>query len=141
MLGTSCCGSGNWGLAERRRPRLRRCGGRGDERDGPPGDHRAAVWPPEESCRAWQIERSRSALYARRDSGGAPSRQGDVRRATRCPKPLLRRMSQLLAAIRADLARSPFQGAAGHRTRSTRGCRGSWMRIRRACAQTHCASA
>ena len=60
-------------------------------------------------CRTW--ERSRSALYARRarsqrqvlDTG--PQRRG--------PTPALSD-TQLLAAIRSDLARSPFQGE-GHR--------------------------
>ena len=60
-------------------------------------------------CRAW--ERSRSALYARR-AQAERRRQGDVP-ARRGPKPLLSD-EQLLAAIRADLARSPFQGE-GHR--------------------------
>ena len=66
-------------------------------------------------CRTW--ERSRSALYARRarsqrqvlDTG--PQRRG--------PTPALSD-TQLLAAIRSDLARSPFQGEAI--ARSTRGC-------------------
>ena len=48
-------------------------------------------------CRTW--ERSRSALYARR--------------ARRGPTPALSD-AQFLAAIRTDLARSPFQGE-GHR--------------------------
>ena len=60
-------------------------------------------------CQAW--ERSRSALYARRARvqaqrrGAGPARRG--------PAPALSD-AQLLAAIRADLARSPFQGE-GHR--------------------------
>ena len=60
-------------------------------------------------CQAW--ERSRSALYARRTRaqqqrlGAVPARRG--------PKPR-QSDAQLLAAIRADLARSPFQGE-GHR--------------------------
>ena len=60
-------------------------------------------------CRAW--ERTRSALYARRaraqrqERGECPGRRG--------PKPACSDQ-QLLAAIRADLARSPFQGE-GHR--------------------------
>ena len=60
-------------------------------------------------CRTW--ERSRSALYARRarlqcrKRGDGPARRG--------PPPALSD-AQLLAAIRTDLARSPFQGE-GHR--------------------------
>ena len=60
-------------------------------------------------CRTW--ERSRSAFYARRarlrrpERGDAPGRRG--------PTPALSDV-QLLAAIRSDLARSPFQGE-GHR--------------------------
>ena len=60
-------------------------------------------------CRTW--ERSRSALYARRaraqcrKRGDGPARRG--------PTPALSD-AQLLAAIRGDLARSPFQGE-GHR--------------------------
>ena len=60
-------------------------------------------------CRTW--ERSRSALYARRARvqraarGDGPARRG--------PTPALSD-AQLLAAIRTDLARSPFQGE-GHR--------------------------
>ena len=60
-------------------------------------------------CRTW--ERSRSALYARRaclrrpERGDGPGRRG--------PTPALSD-AQLLAAIRSDLARSPFQGE-GHR--------------------------
>ena len=60
-------------------------------------------------CRTW--ERSRSALYARRaraqcrKRGDGPARRG--------PTPALSD-AQLLAAIRSDLARSPFQGE-GHR--------------------------
>ena len=63
----------------------------------------------ERVCRTW--ERSRSALYARR--ARAPGRKrgdGPVRRG---PTPALSD-AQLLAAIRTDLARSPFQGE-GHR--------------------------
>ena len=60
-------------------------------------------------CRAW--ERSRSALYARRTQAER-WRQGDGP-ARRGPQPLLSD-EQLLAAIRTDLARSPFQGE-GHR--------------------------
>ena len=60
-------------------------------------------------CRAW--ERSRSALYARRMQAER-RRQGDG--PARCgPQPLLSD-EQRLAAIRTDLARSPFQGE-GHR--------------------------
>ena len=59
-------------------------------------------------CQVW--ERSRSALYARRARahhrlGAGPARRGPV------PRPS---DAQLLAAIRADLARSPFHGE-GHR--------------------------
>ena len=54
-------------------------------------------------CRTW--ERSRSALYARRARLQRPARRG--------PTPALSD-AQLLAAIRTDLARSPFQGE-GHR--------------------------
>ena len=60
-------------------------------------------------CQAW--ERSRSALYARRTCaqqrrlGRVPARRG--------PRPM-HSDAQLLTAIRADLARSPFQGE-GHR--------------------------
>ena len=59
----------------------------------------------ERVCRTW--ERSRSALYARRarlrrpERGDGPGRRG--------PTPALSD-AQLLAAIRTDLARSPFQG-------------------------------
>lgn len=60
-------------------------------------------------CRAW--ERSRSALYARRTQAER-RRQGDVP-ARRGPQPVLSD-EQLLAAIRTDLTRSPFQGE-GHR--------------------------
>ena len=63
----------------------------------------------ERVCRTW--ERSRSALYARRarvrrpERGAGPGRRG--------PTPALSD-AQLLAAIRSDLVRSPFQGE-GHR--------------------------
>ena len=63
----------------------------------------------ERVCRMW--DRSRSALYARRararrlERGARPARRG--------PTPALSD-AQLLAAIRSDLARSPFQGE-GHR--------------------------
>ena len=60
-------------------------------------------------CQAW--ERSRSALYARRTR--AQSRRLGAAPARRGPPPTLAD-EQLLAAIRADLARSPFQGE-GHR--------------------------
>ena len=59
----------------------------------------------ERVCRTW--ERSRAALYARRarvrcpERGAGPGRRG--------PTPALSD-AQLLAAIRSDLARSPFQG-------------------------------
>ena len=60
-------------------------------------------------CQVW--ERSRSALYARRarahhhQLGAGPARRGPVPRQSD---------AQLLAVIRADLARSPFHGE-GHR--------------------------
>ena len=63
----------------------------------------------ERVCRTW--ERARSALYARRarvrrpERGDGPGRRG--------PTPALSD-AQLLAAIRSDLVRSPFQGE-GHR--------------------------
>ena len=60
-------------------------------------------------CRVW--ERTRSALYARR--ARARRREQGERPARRGPQPA-RSDQQLLAAIRADLARSPFQGE-GHR--------------------------
>ena len=60
-------------------------------------------------CRTW--ERSRSALYARRARLQRPAR--GARPARRGPTPALSD-AQLLAAIRSDLARSPFQGE-GHR--------------------------
>ena len=59
-------------------------------------------------CQVW--ERSRSALYARR--ARAPHRAGPGP-ARRGPRPR-QSDAQLLAAIRADLARSPFHGE-GHR--------------------------
>ena len=63
----------------------------------------------ERVCRIW--ERSRSALYARRARLQRPGRgPGPGRRG---PTPALSD-AQLLAAIRSDLARSPFQGE-GHR--------------------------
>ena len=63
----------------------------------------------ERVCRMW--ERSRSALYARRARVQRPAR--GARPARRGPTPALSD-AQLLAAIRSDLARSPFQGE-GHR--------------------------
>ena len=70
------------------------------------------------SRRMW--ERSRSALYAKcRKRGDGPARRG--------PPPALSD-AQLLAAIRSDLARSPFQGE-GHR--STRGCGSYGVRVSR----------
>ena len=60
-------------------------------------------------CQVW--ERSRSALYARRARahhhrlGAGPARRGPAPRQSD---------AQLLAAIRTDLARSPFHGE-GHR--------------------------
>ncbi len=60
-------------------------------------------------CRTW--ERSRSAFYARRARLQRPARAAGPRR--RGPTPALSD-AQLLAAIRSDLARSPFQGE-GHR--------------------------
>ena len=63
----------------------------------------------ERVCRTW--ERSRSALYARRARLRRPARgEGPGRRG---PTPALSD-AQLLAAIRSDLVRSPFQGE-GHR--------------------------
>ena len=63
----------------------------------------------ERVCRTW--ERSRSAFYARRARVQRPARAAGPRR--RGPTPALSD-AQLLAAIRSDLARSPFQGE-GHR--------------------------
>ena len=60
-------------------------------------------------CRAWEY--SRSALYARRAQ--AAQRQPGALPARRGPVPAVSD-AQLLAAMRADLARSPFQGE-GHR--------------------------
>ena len=60
-------------------------------------------------CRLW--ERSRSALYARRSRARHLERKDEAQR--RGPTPALSD-EQLLAAIRHDLARSPFQGE-GHR--------------------------
>lgn len=60
-------------------------------------------------CHAW--DRSRSSIYARRQRA-EKRRNGDVP-ARRGPKPKVGDEA-LLAAIRADLARSPFQGE-GHR--------------------------
>jgi len=60
-------------------------------------------------CRAW--ERPRSSLYARRQR--AERRRGDERRVRRGPKPQ-HSDEAVLAAIRADLERSRFQGE-GHR--------------------------
>ena len=60
-------------------------------------------------CQTW--ERSRSALYARRARVQHPAPADGPRR--RGPTPALSD-AQLLAAIRRDLARSPFQGE-GHR--------------------------
>ena len=60
-------------------------------------------------CRLW--ERSRSALYARRARLQRPARGAGPGR--RGPTPALSD-TQLLAAIRSDLTRSPFQGE-GHR--------------------------
>ena len=63
----------------------------------------------ERVCRLW--EQSRSAFYARRDRlQRSASAEGPCRRG---PTPALSD-AQLLAAIRNDLARSPFQGE-GHR--------------------------
>ena len=65
----------------------------------------------ERVCRMWERS-SRSALYARRARVQRPARgEGPARRG---PTPA-RSAAQLLAAIRNDLARSPFQGE-GHRT-------------------------
>ena len=63
----------------------------------------------ERLCRTW--ERSRSALYARR--ARAQCRKRGAGPARRGPTPALSD-AQLLAAIRSDLTRSPFQGE-GHR--------------------------
>ena len=63
----------------------------------------------ERVCRTW--ERSRSALYARR--ARAQCRKRGAGPARRGPTPALSD-AQLLAAIRSDLTRSPFQGE-GHR--------------------------
>ncbi len=63
----------------------------------------------ERVCRLW--ERSRSALYARRARLQRPARGAGLGR--RGPTPALSD-AQLLAAIRSDLARSPFRGE-GHR--------------------------
>ena len=60
-------------------------------------------------CQAW--ERSRSTHYARR--ARARRRERGERPARRGPTPA-HSDEQLLAAVRADLARSPFQGE-GHR--------------------------
>ena len=60
-------------------------------------------------CRTW--ERSRSALYARRARVRHPARGEGPRRCGQTPT---LSDAQLLAAIRSDLARSPFQGD-GHR--------------------------
>ena len=60
-------------------------------------------------CRKW--ERSSSALYARR--ARAQCRKRGAGPARRGPTPALSD-AQLLAAIRSDLTRSPFQGE-GHR--------------------------
>ena len=74
-----------------------------------PTEPRPIGYGLERVCRMW--ERSRSALYARRararrlERGARPARRG--------PTPALSD-AQLLAAIRRDLARSPFQGE-GHR--------------------------
>ena len=59
----------------------------------------------ERVCRLW--ERSRSALYARRARLQRPARGAGLGR--RGPTPALSD-AQLLAAIRSDLARSPFRG-------------------------------
>ena len=69
-------------------------------------------------CRTW--ERSRSALYARRARLQRPARGARLQRPARGARPARRGPTpalsdaQLLAAIRTDLARSPFQGE-GHR--------------------------
>ena len=79
-------------------------GGRDDERDDLRGD--GARFGIQRVCQVW--ERSRSALYARRARarlGAGPARRGPVPRQSD---------AQLLAVIRADLARSPFHGE-GHR--------------------------
>ena len=93
--------------AQRSVASLERRGGRDDEPSGLRDD--GAALRSQRVCGTW--ERSRSALYARRaclrrpERGDGPGRRG--------PTPALSD-AQLLAAIRSDLARSPFQGE-GHR--------------------------
>ena len=68
-------------------------------------------------CRVWEV--ARSSFYAARRT--APDRSGAAARAARRgPKPAVSD-ADLLAAIRADLARSPWTGE-GHRT--------VWARLR-----------
>ena len=88
--------------------RERARGGRDDERNDLRDDG-TALCGLKRVCRTW--ERSRSALYARRARLQRPAR--GARPARRGPTPALSD-AQLLAAIRTDLARSPFQGE-GHR--------------------------
>ena len=82
-------------------------GGRDDEPNDLRDDGRR--YGLQRVCRTW--ERSRSALYARRARVQHPARADGPRR--RGPTPALSD-TQLLAAVRNDLARSPFQGE-GHR--------------------------
>ena len=79
----------------------------------------------ERVCRTW--ERSRSALYARR--ARAQCRKRGAGLARRGPTPALSD-AQLLAAIRTDLARSPFQGE-GHRKVHARLRILDWIRVSR----------
>lgn len=104
---TSCCGSG---LGPRSTASLCRCGGRADERDDL-RDHGTALRPPAGVSGVGSPRARGSYAYARlaraqaRQRGAVPARRG--------PAPVLSD-AQLLAAIRADLARSPFHGE-GHR--------------------------
>ena len=93
--------------AQRSVASLWRRGGRDDEPSDLRDDGRR--YGLKRVCRTW--ERSRSALYARRARLQRPAR--GPRPARRGPTPALSD-AQLLAAIRTDLARSPFQGE-GHR--------------------------
>ena len=88
-------------------------------------------------CQVW--ERSRSALYARRARahhhrlGAGPARRGPPPRQSD---------AQLLAAIRTDLARSPFHGE-GHRKVHARlrildGIRVARTRVLRVMGRTDC---
>ena len=93
--------------AQRSAASLWRRGGRDDEPNDLRDDGRR--YGLERVCRLW--EQSRSAFYARRARlQRSASAEGPCRRG---PTPALSD-AQLLAAIRNDLARSPFQGE-GHR--------------------------